>query len=63
VCIPHINNYVITGEYTMTYSEHFRKNLYAAYRGVKLGKPLMVLFHLLHGIIPCTLTDHHYWNL
>jgi hypothetical protein len=37
---------------------HLLQNWKVAFKGI-----LLVLFHLIHGIIPVKWTDHEYWNL
>ncbi len=41
----------------MNYLKHLGLNIKVALKGV-----ILVLFHLVHGLIPIKLTDHEYWS-
>lgn len=41
----------------MNYYSHLLANLKVCLRCF-----VMLLFHLIHGIIPCKYTSHEYWN-
>jgi len=42
---------------TMKYLSHLYNNWKVAAKAF-----LLMIFHFLHGLIPCKFTDHNYWN-
>jgi len=42
----------------MTYIEHLVANMKVAIRCF-----ILMLFHAVHGLIPCKYTSHEYWGL
>jgi hypothetical protein len=47
----------------MTYFEHLKLNWLVTFRAFKMGQPVMAMFHFLHGLIPCQVTEHERWGL
>ena len=42
----------------MNYRDHLISNLKVAIRCF-----VLMLFHMVHGIIPCKFTSHNYWGI
>jgi hypothetical protein len=49
----------------MSYREHFVKNIKVTGQCFKIivVQIIVAMLHLFHALFPCTLTDHHYWNI
>ncbi len=42
----------------MNYFQHFKANIKVAFKCF-----VLILFHLVHGLLPIKLTDHKHWGI